>query len=164
MKLKPISNDLCQVYFFEEDLDRYKIGRFEEISTGNPAFEQALTDAIDTAENEIGFAAKGRRIEISAYPTGERIFYLTIRILSDVHIICRLKDFEDVIMLCRSLRKSTSARLLHDGEVYYLDICTGGQEAKNINSLISEFGELVTEAEGAKLVCEDAMDTIKSFF
>jgi len=168
MKLKPINNEMCQVYFFEEDLEHYNISKFDDLNSNHPSFERAVLDAMNAAKDEIGFDLTGHSVEISAIPTGEKIFYLLVKKLDKPkQICCKIDDFENVISLCEILHNNNlTADLYYNGNVFYLRMYISADDDVELSYVLNEFGCIVDkdEIKNSKLISKNCTSEILSRF
>ncbi len=182
MKIEKLRSNKIKVTFSQEDMLIHGLTP-ELVAKNAPAAREVFWEILRQAEEETGFSAEDGKLMIEAMPGADDslVLYIT-RLEQDEALPFRKKvrlkiknaeegnclvfsSFDDVADMAKAMPDLNGGTLYFYNERYYLVMPSDTSE------LLSEFGKKTTSlyiasilSEHGKLICENAMETIREYF
>ncbi len=182
MKIEKLRSNKIKVTFSQEDMLIHGLTP-ELVAKNAPAAREVFWEVLRQAEAETGFSAEDGKLMIEAMPGADDslVLYIT-RLEQDEALPFRKKvrlkiknaeegnclmfsSFDDIVDMARAMPDLNGGTLYFYKEKYYLVMPSDTLE------LLSEFGKKTSApyiasilSEHGKLICENAMETIREYF
>lgn len=190
MRIEKIHLNKIKVTFTPDDLIEHNLS-VSAVKDNAPWVQKVLMSVVRRAEEEVGFCAENARLMVEAMPAeGDGLVMYITRLGSEEDVkdalgeakkrlrlkvrslreeaqlaLISFESFEDAIRLASFAEDCDEGVLYFHGEKYHLVIQTA------VAHRFSEFGKMTTDekscnfvCEHGKIICENALKTLRNYF
>lgn len=174
MKLEKLTENKIRVILTLEDLENNNL-TFDDFATNANTFQTFFVNMLDKAEKELGFITKDYKLLIESFSSSEDIFVFTITRFdknrykksvtvrkkktnfTNSNLVYSFENFDVFCYFCKSIQCLNNLKIAKDISLYFYhntyyllftDIDKSNKQNKKVFYHISEFGNLVSKADG----------------
>lgn len=189
MKIEKLHENKIKITFSPEDLIRHNL-TIESVKNNAPGVKQIILDIVRSTEAETGFSLNDCNLMVETIPMKDEsmVMYITKidndssvkelskllpqkklrprpRTLPEEQLFAiKLSDFEDGISLARFSPEFDGGTLYFYNNSYYIILTSPLSRSSEFGVLISDINTCRTVEEHGKLICTDALKTLREYF